>query len=172
MTAILRPSFTQPLTMPIDEAMRRIDAVDRIGGEPVVVEAAGKGRHRMIALDPSLRHFWSPWAHLDLREPDEEHGEDARCVVVLRFSPNPPLWFAIMFSYLSLATIAFFALCWGVAQLMIDQRPWALWVIPITLVIALAIVAAARVGQRLAHEQMLMMRTALREALSIDPGGE
>jgi len=156
--------------MPIDEAMARIDSVQQIGGEPVVVEVAGKGRHRMIALSPKLRHTWSPWAHLDLREPDESQGDQpgAHCIVVLRFSPNPPLWFAIMFSYLALAVIAFFALCWGGAQMIMNNRPWALWVIPGALVIALVIVAAARIGQRLAHEQMLLMRAALRQALGID----
>lgn len=160
--------------MTVDEAMSRIDSVKAIGGAPVVVEAAGKGRHRMIALDPSLRHTWSPWAHLDLREPDESHGDDpdSESVVVLRFSPNPALWFAIMFSYLSLATISFFALCWGGAQLMMHNAPMALWVLPVTLAIALAIVVAARIGQKLAHEQMLLMRAALRHALGIeDPAG-
>lgn len=170
MPPILRPSFTQPLDMTVDEAMSRIDAVKEIGGAPVIVEAAGKGRHRMIALDPSIRHTWSPWAHLDLREPDEAHGDDpdAQSIAVLRFSPNPALWFAIMFSYLTLATIAFFALCWGGAQMIMHNPPWALWVIPVTLAIALAIVVAARIGQRLAHEQMLQMRGALRAALGVE----
>jgi len=159
--------------MPIDEVMARIDAVKEIGGEPVVVEAAGKGRHRMIALNPKIRHTWSPWAHLDLREPDEAHGDDltdtsTRCIAVLRFSPNPALWFAIMFGYLTLAVIAFFAFCWGGAQMIMNKSPWAFWVIPVAIVIALAIVVAARIGQRLAQEQMLMMRAALREALGID----
>ncbi len=71
MPPILRPSFTRSLDLPINDVMARIDAVKEIGGEPVVVEAAGKGRHRMIALNPKLRHTWSPWAHVDLREPDE-----------------------------------------------------------------------------------------------------
>ena len=172
MTTILRPSFTQPLDMPLDEAMARLDAEGAVGGELVGVEAAGGGRHRIIALGPAIRHFWSPWAHLDLREPDDsEHDEaGAHSVVVLRFSPNPPLWFAIMFSYLALATVAFFALCWGVAQLTLGRSPWALWVIPAALLIALAIVLAARIGQRLAHAQMLAIRAALREALGIDDG--
>lgn len=150
--------------------MARIDAVKEIGGEPVVVEAAGKGRHRMIALDPSLRHTWSPWAHLDLREPDEAHDDDmnAKCIAILRFSPNPALWFAIMFAYLTLTVIAFFALCWGGAQIIMNNSPWMLWIIPVTILIALAIVVAARIGQRLAHEQMLMMRAVLREALAIN----
>jgi len=156
--------------MPIDEAMARIDTVKEIGGEPVIVEAAGRGRHRMIALNPKLRHTWSPWAHLDLFEPDETSDDDAgaRCIAVLRFSPNPALWFAIMFSYLALATISFFAMCWGGAQLIMDNPPRALWVLPGTLTIAISIVVAARIGQRLAHEQMLMMRAALREALGIE----
>lgn len=170
MPPILRPSFTQPLDMPIDEAMSRLDAVRTIGGEPVVVEAAGKGRHRIIALHPTLRHFWSPWAHLDLREADAGDAAEAgsACVVVLRFSPNPPLWFAIMLAYLALAIIAFFALCWGGAQLIMRSAPWALWVIPITGLIGLSIVLAARIGQRLAHEQMLMIRTSLLQALGIE----
>ncbi|MCB9839138.1 MAG: hypothetical protein H6813_07360 [Phycisphaeraceae bacterium] len=170
MQPVLRPAFTQPLPMPIDEAMARIDAVREIGGQPVVVEAAGRGRHRMIALHPSLRHTWSPWAHLDLRESDQSIAEerDAGCVVVLRFSPNPPLWFAIMFSYLALGTIAVFALCWGVAQWTIRQPPHALWIVPACALLGLAIVAAARLGQSLAREQMLLMRAALRSALGIE----
>ncbi len=69
---------------------------------------------------------------------------------------------------IALATIAFFALCWGGAQMIMHNTPWALWVIPAALGIALAIVIAARIGQRLAHEQMLMMRAALRDALGFD----
>jgi len=171
MSAILRPHFTASLTIPLDEAMARLDAVREIGGAPVTVERAGRGRHRIIALHRSLRHFWSPWAHLDVRMPSAEDGDDpqASCVVVLRFSPNPPLWFAIMFTYLALATIAFFALCFGVSQWLAGEAPTALWALPITLAIALAIVLAARVGQTLAHEQMLLIRAALRKALGIEP---
>jgi hypothetical protein len=169
LTTILRPSFTQRLDMPIGEAASRLDTVRTIGGEPVVVEVAGWGRHRIIALHPTLRRFWSPWAHLDLREDDEAEHAGASCIAVLRFSPNPPLWFAIMLTYLALATIAFLALCWGAAQLTLGRTPRALWIIPATLVIALAIALAARIGQRLAHEQMLMVRAALRQALGIDP---
>ncbi len=163
MSAILRPAFTQVLPMPIGDAMARLDSVDRIGGEPVIVESAGKGTRRMIALHPSLRHFWSPWAHLDLQAGERESS----CTIDLRFSPNPSLWFAIMFTYLALGTIAFFALCWGIAQVAMGQRPWAMWVIGAAAIIAMGIVLAARVGQRLAQEQMLLMRSALRDALGI-----
>ena len=111
-----------------------------------------KGNHGLVSPTPKQRHVWSPWMHLEVLC---EEGQAAR--VHGRFSPNPSIWTAIMFSYLGLATICFFAAMFGIAQQLTQQTPWAYAALPAGLVIAIVLWIISQAGQRLAREDMQEM---------------
>ena len=122
------------------------------------------GDHAMISIVESERHFWSPWMHLEVRV------GDAGPTVFGRFSPHPSIWTGFMFSYLSIAVIAFFAAMFGVSQQLSGQSPWAYYVIPGVLLLALILWFAAKTGQNLAQDEMKQMKARVEACLNEKQG--
>lgn len=119
------------------------------------------GTHFMICPMPDDVHFWSPWLDLDVGS--REDGTR----VFGRFSPSPNIWTGFMCAYFGLASAGIFATLAGITQMMLDQRPLALWIaLGCVLVIALMI-WASRIGQRLAHDQMVQMKSIVLEILDV-----
>ncbi|MEM1445832.1 MAG: hypothetical protein AAGF84_07250 [Planctomycetota bacterium] len=158
-TPAMRPTFQHDIARPPAEVVAALDELlQRYPGRRV-------GLHLMLTVPESEKHFWSPYLTIELSE-DELHASGAGGTHLhARFSPNPSLWTAIGFTYLSLVVIAFFALMWAAAQLLLGNTPHALWV---TLGCGLCVALlwwVSLAGQRLAYEQMFEMRHALEERL-------
>lgn len=115
--------------------------------------------HATLFFDDSKRHFWSPWLHVEVRELDSQ--KELFC----RFSPHPSIWTAFMFTYLSLGVLTFFSAVMGVSQQIAQEAGWAWWLIPVWLVIGLSFWIASQVGQRLANEQMHVLKAFVEATL-------
>jgi len=118
------------------------------------------GRHAMISIIESKRHFWSPWMNLEIRETDTGRH------VFGRFSPHPSIWTGFMFAYLAIAAIVSFAAMFGLSQQLSGQPPWAYYIIPIGLIIATILWFAAKAGQNLANDEMQQMKASIEECLN------
>ena len=116
--------------------------------------------HVIVSLQPTKRHFWSPWMNLEIREVDNASE------VFGRFSPHPSIWTAFMFSYLGIAVLIFFATMFGISQQLAGQTPWAYFVIPCGLVIAAGLWFASKAGQRLALVEMEQMRSVVENCVT------
>jgi hypothetical protein len=123
------------------------------------------GNHLTITVPRSVRHFWSPWLWIEITADEENPGESR---LFARFSPHPSVWTGVMLCQLSLIVIASLAAMFALAQVTIDQAPTALWVVPIALALAAGVYWMSLIGQRLAHEQMVLLHghvdAALRDA--------
>lgn len=106
------------------------------------------GQHLVLTHTAHLRHIWSPWLHVEV----EALGSGSR--VVAKFSPHPNLWTSFAFGYFTLGTTALFAACFALAQTMLSQSPWAWWVAGVAAALMLAMFLIAKLGQRLAEDQM------------------
>ena len=104
--------------------------------------------HLVLTHTAHLRHLWSPWLHVEV----EALGSGSR--VIAKFSPHPNLWTSFAFGYFTLGTTALFAACFALAQSMLSQPPWAWWVAGVAALMMLAMFLIAKLGQRLANEQM------------------
>ncbi|MEM9916310.1 MAG: hypothetical protein AAF911_15250, partial [Planctomycetota bacterium] len=166
-TPALRPSFRLPLRLPPDEAMAALERGLAESDAPILSQRAG--HHMTLTVTPAVRHFWSPWLNLEF-EPAEtaaERGADPtpeaanRTSLHARFSPAPSLWTGFMAVYFTLATAGFLALMWAAAQWTMGSRPTLLWA---TLACALGCGGlwwCSLVGQKLAHDQMHLLRRAV-----------
>lgn len=115
--------------------------------------------HVLITFRPDLRHFWSPWLHLDLKVDDQGTR------LAGRFSPHPSVWTGFAFGYLVLTVVSFFALVFGYSQSTIGSTPLALGVLPVSAAVAVVMWWSAQIGQRLARDQMAQIRGLLAESL-------
>ena len=70
-----------------------------------------------------------------------------------------------MFSYLAIAVLLFFSLMLGVSQQLAAQLPWAYWLVPVWVGIAISLWIASQLGQKLALHEMRAMKTVIEEAV-------
>lgn len=163
----MRPTFQLETKMSAIDAMKCIQASFRKSKLPddpdqnrnSFYNGQFAGDHAMISIVDSKRHFWSPWMHLEIR------ANDTGQQIFGRFSPHPSIWTGFMFSYLSIGVIVFFAIMFGVSQQLSGQSPWAYYVIPIGLIIAMILWFAAKAGQNLAQDEMQTMKSVLEHCL-------
>lgn len=170
--ALLRPTFNFESKMSEEELTRRIRASFSLAGDEdqksdskklVGSKSGFQGRfargHAMISIDESKRHFWSPWLHLEIRD-----NEDKR-IVEGRFSPHPSIWTAVVFSFLSVACLSFFAAIFGMSQQLMGQTPWAYCFILLGLFAGVVLWFVSKTGQKLAHGEMEEMRSRIKDCL-------
>ncbi len=159
MSIRLRPTFSIPFQISEGELFEQLQAeIDR---QAESVKGQFKRGHGMISINDSKRHFWSPWLHLHVVPPIDDQSPE----LFGRFSPHPSIWTAVMFSYLALCVIVFFLCVIGMSQFLANEYPWGFWGIPLCLVIAVVIWIVSQAGQRLAHDEMVMLKQMVESAV-------
>ena len=123
------------------------------------------GHHLVLAHMEHLRHFWSPWLHIEI----EAHGSGSR--VIAKFTPHPNLWTSFAFGYFTLGTTALFGACYAGAQMMLGQSAWAWWVALGAVAVMFVMFLFAKLGQKLAADQMRELSERLEAVLSGVPSG-
>ena len=103
-TIRMRPTFSLETDLSEEEIVQRIQ--DTFSGNPDGQHSSNfqgqfVSRHAMISITESMRHFWSPWMHLEIRDGDQQRQ------VFGRFSPHPSIWTGFMFSFLAIAVLIF-----------------------------------------------------------------
>ena len=147
----MRPTFACPLTvapesfcLALQLALQTADAGFR--GQLFGAPRSGGAILRRLEQD---QHFWSPALHLHMAE-----DASGRWSLHGRFSPSSPVWTAFVAIYLSLACLGTGAGCYGGAQMIMGNDPWALLGVPIAIVLAAFTYGAAFIGQGLGGEDM------------------
>lgn len=159
-----RPGFDHTVDAPPAAVCGVVEG--RLGASgPFVGQALSD--HLMLTVQEDVRHFWSPYLHLHVEAHRSEEGRDAPSRSYVRgfFTPHPSLWSAFMLAYLACASLAFFAGIWGLTQIQLGQRPFALALVAAFAGAALVLWALSRVGRRLAAEQMEALHAAVEQAL-------
>lgn len=153
----IAPVFTLPVEGTDEEVCGRLRPLVQDDASPYTGNVAG--HHMTLTVHEADRHFWSPWLHIEVTE------RDGQTQVRGRFTPHPNIWTGFAFSYFSLITLAVFAAVWGSSQWMLEQRPTALWIALVCVVVVGLLWWSAQVGQRLAREQMHILRNAVEAVL-------
>ena len=155
----VRPTFQLSLSVPVEHAVRHLGACLRRDAAHHPVEVLGQ--HVVLTIPPEARHFWSPWLTM------ETVATDTGSVLHARFSPKPSVWTGFMFAYISLFTAGCFGLMFAASLAVIGRPVWlALMLGSASFAAAIAMYAAAQVGQRLAHDQMSELRDLVHAALA------
>ena len=146
--------------------------VDRVLAALLDGDRALSGRARtgnlMLSVRDDERHFWSPWLHLQIvphRVAPSAAGS-SRSYVSGFFTPHPSLWTLFVMAYLTSAVTTFFAAIWGLVQLQLDHRPWALGVCLVSAFAAGALWLVSRVGRLHSADQMEALHATVDETLA------
>jgi hypothetical protein len=129
------------------------DVREAVSANKELVNGQFTGRHALISIVDSKRHFWSPWLSLEVA--DDNQG----CEISGRFSPHPSVWTAFIFAYLSLAVLSFFSVIFGMSQQLVGQTPWGYWLLLVFVVLGISLWSASQVGQKLADADMRKLKS-------------
>jgi len=124
------------------------------------VTGSSSRRHAVLTVGAERRHFWSP--HLGLTIKEEEEGGTQ---LFGRFSPHPHIWTGFMFVYGMLFMFGLSGAMYGLAQLSLGSRPWALFIPLVTAALAAFVYGAAFIGQGLGADEMYELRSFLDDAV-------
>ena len=155
----MRPLLRARVALPRKELLRRIErALDQPGAP---CRGRTSNRNASLLIREADRHFWSPAIDLEL----DDEGEVTR--LWGRFGPHPDVWglFLGLYAVSVFSTIA--GLVLGYAQWFIGAPPWGLLVALGSVTFGLVVYATSFIGQRLGHDQMIVLETFLRESAAV-----
>ena len=110
------------------------------------------------------RHFWSPQLVI-IVEPRDTGGSRLHGV----FGPNSSCWTMFLACYAFVVLSAIFAAFYGFSQMIADESAWALWTLPVPLVLVVLIYVAAGIGQRLGRDQTNVLLAEVERATGVHP---
>jgi len=122
------------------------------------------GLHITLKIPGNKRHFWSPWLNVEV-----EPQPDGSSILHARFSPHPNVWTSFALTYMAMMVVIMIGACFGLSQWWIDQRPTALWAVPAAVGVSACFYIASQIGQKLAHDEMVMLDEFLQKTVEADP---
>lgn len=152
-TTKMRPTFSIPLRVTVDEAAERLEA--RLASPEHSGGGVALGHCTELYVEASQRRLWSP--HLSIQLEEAEQGS----VLNGRFSPRPEIWTFLMFVYITMATTAFFGAALAYAQWVVGATLWGLAVTVLSLLAIALLHVVSLVGQRLSRHQMTELKTRM-----------
>lgn len=156
----MRPRFELVVPFPPEEVVSRLHSQLACAGCPC--QAAVAERTVEVRIAERLQHTWSPYLTFAI----EPHPDGAALHGL--FGPNPNVWTSVLAAYGFLGLSAAFGGMFGLAQVVVKEWPWGLVVAGGALVACVLPYLASLVGQRLAAEQMHLLRCFLSASLGLE----
>ncbi|MGD1892896.1 MAG: hypothetical protein ACFB15_20210 [Cyclobacteriaceae bacterium] len=107
-------------------------------------------------------HYWSPQLNFRI-EPNEQYPDHS--VVSGLIGPRPAVWTMFMFIYAAIGVIAFFISLFAVSNIMLGKPTNLIYAFPIALLFMLTAYLVGKYGERLAKDQMELLKQFVREAV-------
>lgn len=149
----LRPTFDLPLDQTRDVLIQKLSELQ--SQHPNKQLFLMFGEYGELHLPPHEHRLWSPHLSFYLNEVDH------KAVVHGRFAPRVDVWTVVWIAYLVFLFSAFFGLVLGISQWTLGETAWGLWVAAGAIVLWLALVVIAHVGQQWSSDQMHHLREQL-----------
>lgn len=152
-----RPRFEKAIPLHPDLAIKAIQAKLAEPDCKCRGYVAELHHHFDFRIHNKDHELWSPMLSGNI-VPDEKGA-----VIQALVGPNPNIWTAVAFSYLASFTGLLFLLTFGAVQMGLGQDPWAFLASLGILVFATIVWALSQLGQRLAADQIVILRGVLDE---------
>ena len=154
----MRPRFvvTVPKT-PAETLQQLHDTLDEPGGP---ITGSILDRHVRLRISEDQRTFWTP--QLDVEVEPHEDGALVRGL----FGPHPDIWTFFIATYAVMTFCGITGLLFGLVQWSLGWSPWALWSVPIAILMIGSVYVVALIGQRLGHDQMVQLRAFLDHSIN------
>ena len=153
----LRPTFDIPLTESHDSAVAKLGSAYAEMPKDKLLMVFGE--YGEIHVPATEHRLWSPYLAFCV----DQQGDQAR--IHGRFAPRLEIWTFVWICYMVFAFSAFFGLMLAFSQYMIGAPAWGNWIVLISLILWVGLIATAETGQRWSSDQMDRLRMQLEQLL-------
>jgi len=106
--------------------------------------------HIHVSFPKESQRLWTPTMEISM----EKNLQTSETLVRVLLAPASQIWMVIMFFAITTSTAVFIGLMLGISQVMIDNEPWAFYVMPIGIAFLAFLYITARQGRELARKDM------------------
>jgi len=114
-----------------------------------------------LFLPVEEQHYWSPYLNLNL-EPTEKGT-----LINGLYGPRPSVWTMFVFFYALIFFIIFVIGIIGLSNILLHKSVLILWWIPVLIVVFLSLYLVAFFGQKLGHNQMVILHQFMEETTGL-----
>jgi hypothetical protein len=156
----IRPRFKLVVQGSLDEQIAKIEGAVAQPTSGCVSRTLDN--HIDFTVVEEARHRWSPCVQLELHEMG-----DGETLIHGLVGPHPNTWTLYAFINISIVVASGLALMFGLSQLTLGQRPWAMWGVAGGVGLLGGMYVLSQVGRRLASEQTHTLIALLEDALGV-----
>lgn len=151
----IRPRFRLQSSLAKEDVFNRIKNLFKSG------EFEGKhiGDHIHIKIIAKNQHYWSPEIGIDCESNDE--GTLIRCLI----GPKQTVWAMFLFMYGAISILGLFGSMYGLTLWQLNKGTAWLWTFPIAVLLLIIVFIAAKTGQKIGHDQMVLLVRSLHNSL-------
>jgi hypothetical protein len=152
----IRPRFRKQVSLSKDEVFALLKDTIKHSNQ---VTGNVVGDHVYIKIATKDQHYWSPELNLDCEQNNE--GTLIRCLI----GPRQTVWAMFLFMYGVVSLLGLFGGMYGLTLWQMGKGNNWLWTFPIALFLLISIFIAAKIGQQIGREQMLLLINFLNQTL-------
>jgi hypothetical protein len=153
----IRPRFYLKSSLAPDAVLAHIR--DYLNSGKADCDGTVSSHHALLRVPESQIHYWSPQLTVQVEAAND--GTVLRCL----FSPMPAVWTMFVAIYAAIGFLGIVALIWGLVEWQLGIASKTLWLVPAAALGGVSAWLVAGYGQKLGHEQMVMLRQCLFDAL-------
>lgn len=118
--------------------------------------------YAILRIPTDKQHYWSPQLSIDVEQDD--NGTSIKGM----FGPRPSVWMMFAGFYIFSFFAAIVGLVYGFSQLTLDMTPHGFWIFIFAVILLVVAYSIAYSGQKLGHDQMVLLRSFLEKSLRTD----
>lgn len=141
----IRPRFSEEISLEKETAIQQFKT--QLEVDETVVASIWE-HHIVLKIPQKEQHFWSP--QLTISFEDIEQGTQIRGLC----GPKPSVWMMFIFFYFILGFTGTMVMIMGFSQMNLGLPAGILWLLPAIGFLILMVFLTARMGQKLAKEEM------------------
>ncbi|MBF0276940.1 MAG: hypothetical protein HQM13_04085 [SAR324 cluster bacterium] len=153
----IRPRFQMSVSLSPEEVRTRIH--NELGKTQKSITGKLLTDFILLNIAEEQQHYWSPELSLEIKEQPE--GSLIKGI----FGPKSAVWTMFASFYALNLFIGVIGAMFGISQWMIDQYSYGFWAIPVSLLLFFSAYGIAYAGQKLAHEEIVLLQAFLKNAL-------
>jgi hypothetical protein len=121
------------------------------------------GDHIILDIVGEDVHFWSP--QLNFRVELAEDEDEGQTLVAGLIGPKPSVWTLFVFVYFTIGIAGFFISSYGISRYMVGEFSYALYALPLAVLIMLTAYQAGKFGENLGSDQIELLKQFVRDAV-------
>ncbi|MEP2669453.1 MAG: hypothetical protein ABJH04_10685 [Cyclobacteriaceae bacterium] len=154
----VRPRFKMETLYTSEQLLHRLK--EALNKEDAPCTGQVHSQYATIYIPHKDQHYWSPQLTLTLEE--TENGSILRGL----YGPRPVVWTMFIFFYSLIGVAILFIGVMGLSYYSLGKPTTLLWLIPILAVVFLTLWLVAYFGQKLGHDQMVILHEFIEKSVT------